>query len=55
MLRSSLVEQLEPRNDDADVICQLILLEHEIGQLLESNKLPDYVELQQANKGDGSA
>jgi hypothetical protein len=36
MLASSIVEQAEARASDADIICNLMLLEHLIGEKMES-------------------
>jgi hypothetical protein len=47
MLASSIVEQAEVRASDADIICNLILLEHLIGEKIESQTLAEYVGLYQ--------
>jgi hypothetical protein len=44
MLASSIVEQAEARASDAEIICNLILLEHLIGEKMESQTLAEYVE-----------
>ena len=44
MLANSIVEQSEATASDADIICNLILLEHLIGEKIDSQTLAEYVE-----------
>jgi len=44
VLANNIVEQTEARASDVDIICNLILLEHLIGEKMESQTLAEYVE-----------
>jgi hypothetical protein len=44
VVANNIVEQTEARASDADIICNLILLEHLIGEKMESRTLAEYVE-----------
>jgi hypothetical protein len=45
VVANNIVEQTEARASDADIICNLILLEHLIGEKMESQTLAEYVEI----------